>query len=438
MASGHGRFLPTSATSWLWDLEGAPDADPLPLRISQATFQAATLFHPNGQWLAVANTDLGTTLWPLSGKYPRFLRGHSSFTTVTFTPDGQSLVSTSSDGTVRLWPLTAVSGERSRILLEDDTADCMALAVDTRGRNLLTNSRFDGRVFLIPLHGGSPRVISTVNGIVNAVALSDDGRLAAAAIITRGFQSAEIRIWELESGEVQVLNCLSETADASWTTIQRGGVYYLRFMPDGRLFSAGGSGFRLWDLSTGTSEVLRESSTGYSGASTSPDGRFAVFHDADPTEETAVLSIYDMVEKRSWNLEEHGNRVAWWASAFDPSGTLVVTGDSDGVVRVGPVTGETPNLLFGHRRAVKSVAVSPDGRWIASSDDVGEIRLWPMPVGTPLHTLPYEDLLERLRSLTNLRVVPDEEASSDYRLDYAPFPRWRGFRPREYLSFLRS
>ena len=40
----------------------------------------------------------------------------------------------------------------------------------------------------------------------------------------------------------------------------------------------------------------------------------------------------------------------------------------------------------------------------------GTIRLWPMPEGRPFHTLPYDELLTRLRSFTNLRVVDDKDA----------------------------
>ena len=47
-----------------------------------------------------------------------------------------------------------------------------------------------------------------------------------------------------------------------------------------------------------------------------------------------------------------------------------------------------------------------------------------MPQGKPFHTLPYEEFLDRLRTLTNLRVVPDEENPSEYRYDYEPFPGW--------------
>ena len=154
----------------------------------------------------------------------------------------------------------------------------------------------------------------------------------------------------------------------------------------------------------------------------SADGRYAVLVDREPAEQLGVSCVYDMIEKRSWDLSEHGNRVA--ASSSDSDLGLVVTGSADGVVRVGPLTGEAPHLLFGHRRSIESVAISPDGRWITSSDVFGEIRLWPIPEGPPLHTLSYQELLDRLRSLTNLRVVPDDEASSGYRLDYATFPGW--------------
>jgi serine/threonine protein kinase/WD40 repeat protein len=426
MASGYRGSLPTSVTSWLWDLRGPPDADPLPLRISETSYQAHTRFHPNGQWLAIGHggVNLGPTLWPLNGKYSRVLSGHSGFTTVAFQPDGQSIGSVSVDGTVRTWPLYAKSGARSRVLLSDKNRRFQSTVYsDAGGRNALVAARLRGEVFLVPLGGSAPRLVKTFKGLVNATTLSDDGRMAAAAAV--GMQSAEIHIWNLETGQAQVLDSVSDTADPSRPLIERGGVWYLRFMPDGRLFSAGGSGFRLWDLSTGTSELLQDVEVSHAGASTSPDGRYAACIDIAEDHTRSDLYVYDMVERRSWSLLEHGNRVTWgWASTFDPTGTMVVTGDGDGVVRVGPITGETPHLLFGHSKQIVSVAVSPDGRWIASSDIGGEIRLWPMPEGPPFHTLPHDELLDRLRSLTNLRVIPDEEAPSGYRFDYAPFPGW--------------
>jgi len=37
---------------------------------------------------------------------------------------------------------------------------------------------------------------------------------------------------------------------------------------------------------------------------------------------------------------------------------------------------------------------------------------------------PYEELLDRLRAVTNLRVVPDEQSAAGYRIELGPFPGW--------------
>lgn len=42
----------------------------------------------------------------------------------------------------------------------------------------------------------------------------------------------------------------------------------------------------------------------------------------------------------------------------------------------------------------------------------------------PLHTPPRDELIAKLESLTNLRVVRDEQVSSGWKLDVGPFPGW--------------
>ena len=67
--------------------------------------------------------------------------------------------------------------------------------------------------------------------------------------------------------------------------------------------------------------------------------------------------------------------------------------------------------------------MSPDGRWVASASD-DSIRLWPMPDGQPFHTLAHDELLGRLRALTNLRVAPDPAAATGYTVEQGPLPAW--------------
>jgi WD40 repeat protein len=112
--------------------------------------------------------------------------------------------------------------------------------------------------------------------------------------------------------------------------------------------------------------------------------------------------------------------------ALDESGAIAAISGNDGVVRVGPATGEPPHLLFGDDEAVETVAIDPTGRWVATGSRDGTIRLWPMPdlSKPPFHTLPYDEILAKLRALTNLRVVADEGSPTGYKVEPGPFPGW--------------
>ena len=86
-----------------------------------------------------------------------------------------------------------------------------------------------------------------------------------------------------------------------------------------------------------------------------------------------------------------------------------------------PSTASEPHLLLGHEGSVlwSCLAIDPKGRWIASGGMDETLRLWPMPdlSKPPLHTLPHDELIAKLKTLTNLRVVRDEESSTGWKLD---------------------
>jgi WD40 repeat protein len=112
--------------------------------------------------------------------------------------------------------------------------------------------------------------------------------------------------------------------------------------------------------------------------------------------------------------------------ALDPEGAVAVTGDEDGIIRVGRVDGGEPHLLVGHEGAIECVAISGDLRWVASVGSDSTLRLWPMPdlSKAPLHTLPHDELIAKLKTLTNLRVVRDEESATGWKVEVGPFPGW--------------
>jgi WD40 repeat protein len=138
----------------------------------------------------------------------------------------------------------------------------------------------------------------------------------------------------------------------------------------------------------------------------------------------SFATIHDLAAGTSTPLASHGNRVLCFA--LDPSGSIVATGGRDGIIRVGPVSGESPHWLVGHEGTVWSLAISPDGRTIASGGSDSTIRLWPMPdlSRPPLHDLPGDDFQARLGSLINRRVVRDPDDPEGYRIKVDPFPGW--------------
>ncbi len=82
---------------------------------------------------------------------------------------------------------------------------------------------------------------------------------------------------------------------------------------------------------------------------------------------------------------------------------------------------------FGHEGVVEYVAISPDRRWVASTGEDDTLRLWPMPDldQPPLHTLPHDELIAKLKSLTNLRVVRDPGSAVGWKVDLDHFPGWK-------------
>jgi WD40 repeat protein len=218
-----------------------------------------------------------------------------------------------------------------------------------------------------------------------------------------------IRVFDLQTGDVKTF----DPGDGK-------DIVTVAFLPDDSLLISSFGGLRRLDLDTGSFELLLAQP---GGAFLAPDGRHVLLLRTENDQEpVGTAHVYDLRERRGWPLPSHGDQVT--LMAWDPSGKKVVTGSRDGIVRVGPVTGEEPHLLIGHQAAIWGVRVDPTGRVVASTSADGTVRIWPMPEGQPLHTWSHDALLDKLRSLTNVRIVPDTSAATGYRPTFLPFQGW--------------
>lgn len=165
-------------------------------------------------------------------------------------------------------------------------------------------------------------------------------------------------------------------------------VEHLAASEDGsRLVVAGygnvGANFATFQLDSATKKAVAQVKDGaQSGtigvAAVSPDGQLiAIGHKLGGT-----LSIIDFATGRliAQHSSAHGSPLS--AITYSPDGKNLVTGDTEGTLKVWPdtrrLTSKTAALqtLKGHRGAIKSVRFSADGRQLASASEDRTARVW--------------------------------------------------------------
>jgi WD40 repeat protein len=405
----------------LMDLRAPLENETVILRRNVAPFFPSIAVSPDDQWGAVPYSD-SVAVWPLNLGLSRVLHGNGDEGiqfALDFIPDGKFLAAGFMHGSLYLWPFP--SGV-SRILWKPNEGELGNLRADPTGRFIGVGTSHQGAVLVSIADGkGTPLPGTLFGRAFEWFTFTPDGKVAAVANAFKRDDSG-IRIWDLQSNEVRILDESKGMAFSS-----------LEFVTDGRLFSADDQGYlREWDLKTGKSRVeLKIPGKGIvtgsiAFAKNNSDLMACVVGDMvqDWQEYKSELKLFHLKDKTFRTVSSHGNSVM--AVRIDPSGKILVTGDVNGVVRVGPISGEEPHLLFGHGSPVRSLAIHPNDQWIASSEVSHPIvRVWPMPKGEPIQALPYQQLLSRLRALTNIRIVADPSSTSGYRTKFEPFQGWK-------------
>jgi WD40 repeat protein len=417
---GHAAMDGRDGEVRLWSFAAPAGAAATLLRRGEVGDVWSISFHPGGSWLASADEG-GIALWPLARPYPAVIRAHEDAVNgMAYDPQGRWVASGANDGTLKLWPVDSGGEVRvfGRDLGEVPGGHFRGLAASPDGGRLLAATDTGGVQMLSLDTPGGPARIDLPGFPRDAidVAFSPDGRLAAGTSL--GFTDPDervVRIWDMAS--MQEVKVLGED--------QPNIGHSLAFASDGGVLFATEAGLCLWDLDTGTSELVYEGRIFQFTANASSGHVLLV--DTPPTGNALAgggAVLVSLAERAVQRLEAHGNLV--WTVAMDAAGELIATASLDGAIRVGKAAGGEPHLLLGHDGRVRALAVDPKGRWIVSGGEDGTVRFWPMPNldAPPLHTLPRDELIAKLKTLTNYRAVRDERSSTGWKIDVGPFPGW--------------
>jgi cytochrome c len=192
---------------------------------------ASIAVSPDGKWIASAAWDRTVRLWPVPAGKPRVLEGHTqNVNGVAFTPDGGSVVSVGYDATLRIWPL---SGGTDTVRTLPTPLNAVAVAPDGE----IVSAGADGKLYFLSATGELRAAVDASSTPVIALALSRDGKLAAAAGI-RG--SVAI----VDRAARKMLHVLVGPGLPVWSAA---------FMPDNETLLTGGADrvIRRWHARTG-------------------------------------------------------------------------------------------------------------------------------------------------------------------------------------------
>jgi WD40 repeat protein len=374
----------------LWDLEGPAGAEPLSF---DGAAQWGLAFSPDGRWLAAAYGRFPLSIWPMTKKYIRILRGHDSpVQSIEFAADSTFLYSQGvTDGKVLAWPLAGDGFAGPTVVHHTPGAYATGLAVDPNGRFLVVATEQGAQ--LVPFDGSGNIQLGPD---LQRPRLDNTGRfLVAQSTRHRG----TVHVIDLEAGKRWEVETPGE-----------GRVGLAAFDADGHVLASRGGVVSRWDPATEDTEILFEDVVyGYPH----PDGRVFVKN------RDGSRWLVDMTDGSRMEFYVPAPTERWTS---DPTGSIFAVEGDDGTVLAWTSSDSTPHLLAGYEErtsVLQDPRISRDGKWIAALGVDDTIRLWPAPDFSkpPIFTLPHAELVAKLKAFTNLRVIPDERSHTGYTLE---------------------
>jgi WD40 repeat protein len=344
----------------------------------QGDFVKAVAFSPKGEYLVTGGRGMPSHIWDVkSGALLSTLAGQTpGVDAIAFNPNGETVATASPDGTARTW---SVPGGAPRATFTGHAGPVTSVAFSPDSRELLTGSAdLTARVWK---NTKAPQVVALLAGhrdaVTDAVFSPDGSRVLTAS------RDRTARLWDPGRPTLQVLARFPKpVADAA----------YLNPYPI--LVVGGGDAVRVIRSDNGETVRIFRLTDAPAGMGLSPD----LFSIAVAHGRTASI----MITPRIAPSPVIHQLVAVTSVALSGTSGVVVTGGTDGVVRVWHSDGRFLYARRAHRRKITDVAIGPDGNLFATASRDGTARIWDVQTGRVLHTL-----VGHRASVTSVAFSPD-------------------------------